>query len=166
MQKGNTIGIISDTHDNRPVIRQAVDFFNRAGVSLVIHAGDLISPFTALDFKKLSCPMEIVFGNNDGEKIGLAASFKGLGTLLPGPRTFTWMNKKFLLMHEPGSLEVAAASAGIDVIIYGHTHEVEVRNGSPLIINPGEAGGWLRDRSTIAILDAETMAVDVIEMKI
>lgn len=166
MQKVGTIGIISDTHDNRPLIRQAVEIFNRVGVSLVIHAGDLISPFTALDFKGLACPMEIVFGNNDGEKIGLTASFKELGAILPGPRTFIWQDKKFLLMHEPGSLDVAAASAGVDVIIYGHTHEVDVRKGSPLIINPGEAGGWLRDRSTIAILDVETMAVEVREIKI
>lgn len=166
MQKVGTIGIISDTHDNRPLIRQAVEIFNRVGVSLVIHAGDLISPFTALDFKGLACPMEIVFGNNDGEKIGLTASFKELGAILPGPRTFIWQDKKFLLMHEPGSLDVAAASAGVDVIIYGHTHEVDVRKGSPLIINPGEAGGWLRDRFTIAILDVETMAVEVREIKI
>jgi hypothetical protein len=34
-----------------------------------------------------------------------------------------------------------------DVIIYGHTHEVDIRIGSPLIINPGEAGGWLKGKS-------------------
>ena len=37
--------------------------------------------------------------------------------------------------------------------------------GPPLIINPGEAGGWLRDKCTIALLELETMAVEVIELK-
>ena len=165
MQKSGTVGIISDTHDNRKAIRQAVEIFNSRGASLVIHAGDLVAPFTALDFKSLNCSMEIVFGNNDGERIGLSVSFKETGSLLPGPRTFSFQGKKFLLMHEPGSLETLAGSDNVDVIIYGHTHEIDIRKGPPLIINPGEAGGWLRDKSTIALLDLETMAVEVIELK-
>jgi hypothetical protein len=165
MQKNGTVGIVSDTHDNRTAIRQAVEIFNRRGSSLIIHAGDLVAPFTALDFKALNCPMEMVFGNNDGEKIGLSTSFKEIGNLLPGPRTFTFQSKKFLLMHEPGSLDVLEGSDGIDVIIYGHTHEIDIRKGPPLIINPGEAGGWLRDKCTLALLELETMAVEVIELK-
>jgi len=165
MQKSGTVGIVSDTHDNRTAIRQAVEIFNRRGASLIIHAGDLVAPFTALDFKALNCPMEMVFGNNDGEKIGLSTSFKEIGNLLPGPRTFTFQGKKFLLMHEPGSLDALAGSCSVDVIIYGHTHEIDIRKGPPLIINPGEAGGWLRDKCTLALLELETMAVEVIELK-
>ena len=165
MQKSGVVGIISDTHDNRTAIRQAVEIFNRRGASLIIHAGDLVAPFTALDFKSLNSPMEMVFGNNDGEKIGLSTSFKEIGNLLPGPRTFTFQGKRILLMHEPGSLDVLEGSDGVDVIIYGHTHEIDIRKGPPLIINPGEAGGWLRDKCTIALLELETMAVEVIELK-
>jgi putative phosphoesterase len=165
MQKSRTVGIISDTHDNRTAIRQAVEIFNSRGASLVIHAGDLVAPFTALDFKALNCPLEMVFGNNDGEKIGLSSSFKEIANLLPGPRSFTFQGKKFLLMHEPGSLDALAGSNSVDVIIYGHTHEIDIRKGPPLIINPGEAGGWLRDKCTIALLELETMAVEVIELK-
>ena len=165
MQKSGVVGIISDTHDNRTAIRQAVEIFNRRGASLIIHAGDLVAPFTALDFKALNSPMEMVFGNNDGEKIGLSTSFKEIGNLLPGPRTFTFQGKKFLLMHEPGSLDALAGSCSVDVIIYGHTHEIDIRKGPPLIINPGEAGGWLRDKCTIALLELETMVVEVIELK-
>jgi predicted phosphodiesterase len=51
-----------------------------------------------------------------------------------------------------------------DVIIYGHTHEVDIRIGPPLVINPGEAGGWLKGKSTIAILDTKTMEVELIEL--
>ena len=157
-------GIISDTHDNRTNIVRAVELFNRKGVSLVIHGGDMVAPFTALDFRALNCPMEMVFGNNDGERIGLVNSFRGIGNLLPGPRTFSFQGKKFLLMHESGCLEEVITAAGVDVIIYGHTHQVDVRPGLPLVINPGEAGGWLTGKSTAAILDLETMAVEIVSL--
>jgi len=162
--KDHIIGIISDTHDNRPAIEKAVALFNRREVSLVAHAGDFISPFTVLDFKKLTCPLEMVFGNNDGERVGLSAAFKDCGTLLPGPRTFTHYGKKFFLMHEHGCLEQVAAAAAVDVIIYGHTHDVDIRKGPPFIINPGEAGGWLRGRTTAAILDLDRMEAELVDL--
>ncbi len=160
----NTVGIISDTHDNRKNIRKAVEIFNKSGVGLVMHAGDFIAPFTVLDFKHLNCPMEMVFGNNDGEKVGLNKAFKDLGNLLPGPRTFSFEAKRFLLMHEHECLDVVSKSETVDVIIYGHTHEVDIGRGRPLVINPGEAGGWLKGKSTIAVLDLKKMDVEVIEL--
>ncbi len=108
--------------------------------------------------------MEMVFGNNDGERIGLDRAFKSLGNLLPGPRTFQHNGKRFLIMHEEGCLEETVKSGGIDIIIYGHTHEVDIRQGHPLVINPGEAGGWLKGRSTIAVLDLLKMDVEVIDL--
>lgn len=158
------VGIISDTHDNRTNIARAVEVFNREGVSLVIHGGDMVAPFTALDFKALGCPMEMVFGNNDGERIGLVNSFKGSGNLLPGPRTFSFQGKKFLLMHESGCLDELINAASVDVIVYGHTHHAEVREGRPLVINPGEAGGWLTGKATIGLLDLSAMRVEIVPL--
>jgi|YNPNPStandDraft_1061719.scaffolds.fasta_scaffold00769_14 putative phosphoesterase len=158
------VGIIADTHDNRIQIQKAVDLFNNWQVCCVVHAGDVISPFTALDFKKLHCPMEMVFGNNDGERPGLLAAFQGCATLLPGPRAFVVQGKKFLLMHEPGCLEQAAQASDLDVIVYGHTHDVEIRIGKPLVINPGEAGSWLRGTSTVVLLDMTTMQAEVVDL--
>jgi len=48
---------------------------------LVLHAGDFVSPFTALEFKNLNCPLKGVFGNNDGDKLYLQEKFKGIGEL-------------------------------------------------------------------------------------
>ena len=73
------IGIMSDTHDNLEAIRKAVEFLNAQKVSLVLHAGDYIAPFTVNEFKKLSCPFVGVFGNNDGERKGLLRSFAEMG---------------------------------------------------------------------------------------
>ena len=50
------IGIMSDSHDHMDAIKTAVDVFNQAEVELVIHAGDIIAPFTVKEFKKLKSP--------------------------------------------------------------------------------------------------------------
>ena len=65
------IGVISDTHDNIPLIKRAVGLFNRNGVGHILHAGDFVAPFSILPFNALKSPFTGVFGNNDGEKKGL-----------------------------------------------------------------------------------------------
>jgi uncharacterized protein len=164
MSTDNLVGIISDTHDNRNAIGKAVELFNRRGVSRVFHAGDFIAPFTVIDFSKLNCAMTMVFGNNDGERLGLYSSFSKLGTIGVGPVTVEHEGKRFILMHEPSCLDELSAGNQADVIIYGHTHDVDVRKGQTLIVNPGEGGGWLRGRSTIAVLNLTTMEVTIEEV--
>ena len=53
------IGIMSDSHDNLTAIRKAVEFFNKKQVKAVLHAGDIISPFTVRAFKELRTRYEI-----------------------------------------------------------------------------------------------------------
>lgn len=67
------IGALSDTHDNLPKIEKAVKFFNKKKVDFVLHAGDFVAPFAVDRLNKLSCEWLGVFGNNDGEKKGLAS---------------------------------------------------------------------------------------------
>jgi predicted phosphodiesterase len=38
------IGLISDTHDNLPMIEKAVKKLNEENVALVLHAGDYVLP--------------------------------------------------------------------------------------------------------------------------
>jgi hypothetical protein len=61
------IGIVSDTHDNRRHVMQAIEIFRRHAVQYVLHAGDIVAPFTTLAFAELrSAKFIAVFGNNDG----------------------------------------------------------------------------------------------------
>ncbi len=161
MGSGDMVGIIADTHDNRRAISKAVEVFNQIGVGMVFHAGDLISPFTADDFSRLKCKMTIVFGNNDGERIGLHHTFSKLGTIGKGPKKCEFHGKRFVLMHEPTCIDELSTGKQTDVIIYGHTHETDIRKGDTLIINPGEAGQWVTGRSTIVLLDLITMEAEI-----
>lgn len=158
------VGIMSDTHDDRGAIRSAVAAFNRAGCGLVLHAGDVIAPFTIVEFENLNAPFIGVFGNNDGERKGLAARFAVIGSLFAPPHEFTYRGKRFLLMHEPYTLEDSLGRTDLDVVVYGHTHAIDIRPGRPLAINPGECCSWLTGRSTVVLLDLGTMGTEVIDL--
>ena len=45
ISKAPLVGIMADSHDNRVMIKKAVDFFNERSVDLTLHAGDYIAPF-------------------------------------------------------------------------------------------------------------------------
>ena len=75
--------------------------------------------------------------------------------------------RKILVQHEPTNLEVIAESNKYHLIIYGHTHEPDKRivGNRTLILNPGEACGWLRGLSNIEIMDTDTMVPEIISLK-
>jgi putative phosphoesterase len=158
------IGILSDTHDNMNAIRKAVEFFNQEGVAHVLHAGDIISPFTMNEFGKLKMPLSAVFGNNDGEKPFLRERIKGIGEISEGHFEKVWEGKRLIVMHEPKLVEELKQGGDYDVIIYGHTHKVDIREGRPLILNPGEAGGWLTGKYTVALLELPSLEVKIVEL--
>ncbi|OGS21521.1 MAG: hypothetical protein A3J83_09150, partial [Elusimicrobia bacterium RIFOXYA2_FULL_40_6] len=154
------IGLISDTHDNLPLIAKAVDFFNKKGVNLVLHAGDFVSPFTSKEFKNLKSKFIAVFGNNDGDKKMLREKFEQIGVIYDKPHETNLEGNQLLLMHEPDSLDRLITAQQNDIIIYGHTHNPDIRTvGKTLIINPGECGGWLTGKSTIALLELPSKKV-------
>ena len=67
-------------------------------------------------------------------------------------------------MHAPDMLDALERSGAYDIIVYGHTHKLDVRGGETLVVNPGECGGWLTGRCTVAVLDTEYMEVEVREL--
>lgn len=154
------IGILADSHDNLSALVKAVSVFNDAGVSLVLHAGDLIAPFTAQPIKNLKMDFVAVFGNNDGEILGLSKAFEG--KIFRAPHLVQHHDQKILLMHQGDALDALAISGKYNAIVYGHTHEVDIRKGPTLVINPGECGGWLTGRRTVAIWDVEKNQVNTI----
>ena len=163
---GRVIGILSDSHDNLAAVRRAVRLFNEAGCDLVLHAGDIVAPFTVLELRNLVCPVKAVFGNCDGEKKGLAAAFAGIGEVAEPPFAFVHAGRRFLLSHLPIPLGGRGRSPDFDVLVLGHTHKPQVRrNRGVLVINPGEAGGWLHGKSTAALLDPKGLSARIEVLK-
>ena len=158
------LGIASDSHDNLVKIAAAVECFNDEGVSLVLHAGDYISPITAHAYEKLDAPLVGVFGNNDGDRLFLVERFRNIGEIYPDHHEFEVDGKHGVLMHEPKFIDALVKSGFYDLVIYGHTHQIDIREGRSLVINPGECGGWLTGRATVAIVETEDLSVRLIDL--
>jgi putative phosphoesterase len=160
------IGIMSDSHDRLPVIERAVERFNAEGVKLVLHAGDFVSPFTAIPLAKLDAEFVGVFGNNDGDRIYLTKRFETIGPIHLGYHTFETDGVRGVLMHEPKSIDALVASGHYDLVVYGHTHQIDIREGPCVVVNPGEACGYLSGRATVVVLDTATMQPELIDLRI
>ena len=143
--------------------KKAVEVFNEEKIDLVLHAGDYVSPFSLKPFFSLKCNFLGVWGNNDGDKIALKKT--GLERIVNS----TWIEsidgKTILLGHYFETLEALIASRQFFLIVYGHTHKAEVRKeGITLVVNPGECGGWVNGKSTIAVVDLEKQTARIIEL--
>ena len=157
------LGLISDTHDNVPMIKRAVEVFQEETVDRVLHAGDYVAPFAVKPFLSLGCDFKGVWGNNDGDKIGLDRMAQG--KITGSPSVEVYGHKKILLGHFFETLEALIASQEFFLIVYGHTHQADVRKeGATLVVNPGECGGWLYGRSTIALVDLENQTAKIVDL--
>jgi putative phosphoesterase len=159
------IGIMSDSHDNLKAIRSALDVFNQANVELVIHAGDLISPFTAMEFEKLNAPLEAIFGNNDGERQGLRLAYEKL-CVLEDFKELKINGRKVAVIHGTNQALVDALqkSGNYDLIIMGHTHKTDVIEGKTMVINPGETCGYLSGEKTVILLDTADLSWELVKL--
>ena len=163
------LGIMSDTHDEIAQTEKAVRLFNREGVGHVLHAGDFVSPFMIDTLKELKAPLTGVFGNNDGDRFLLgqrAAAVPGLS--IAG--TFARVDAggmRIALAHgnDPALVRTLGQCGSLDLLICGHTHRPEVRKeGSLLIVNPGEVYGHLTGKSTVGIVDTVARSARILDL--
>jgi phosphoesterase, MJ0936 family len=149
-------------------LRKAVKFFNEREVKAVLHAGDLVSPFTARAFKELKPKLYFVFGNNDGDKVTLTKRFEEIGATSCGDfGDLTIDGLHIALMHGTNEalVKALAKSGEFDVVVRGHTHNPSVKIiDGVTVINPGESTGVLSGKSTVAILEIANLNVEITQL--
>ncbi|MEM1586537.1 MAG: metallophosphoesterase [Candidatus Bathyarchaeia archaeon] len=164
------IGIVADTHDRLQAIDLAVRRLNNENVDVVLHAGDYIAPFAVLRFEPLKAKLIGVLGNNDGDHNLLRKRFEEIGAQLHGK--FAELNiggLRIALIHGEDDILLKALinSNYYDIVVHGHTHKAEIYNvGRTLVVNPGEACGYLTERATIAVLDVERRSAEILEISL
>lgn len=158
------IGVLSDAHDNLPKIEAAVETFKSRGVGFIIHAGDFIAPFTAAPFVKFGVKMVGVFGNNDGEKRLLREKYAPVGEIHDITARVELDGRRICVVHEPYLVDALEASGKFDLIVYGHTHKLDLRSGTTSVLNPGEAGGWVTGRCTVAVVNLASMEIEIVDL--
>jgi hypothetical protein len=157
------IGIISDTHDNLPAIDAAVDMLNERGVSLVLHAGDYVAPFTVPRFGRLNARLRGVYGNNDGEKRGLEEKFRAIGAEVSNFLELVHEDLRICVYHGTirGIVDALISSGKYDVVISGHSHSPGTKRVNGVWwVNPGEVCGYLTGKRTIALLDEGSPVIE------
>ena len=137
------IGIISDTHGLlRPEVTAVLQ-----DCGCIIHGGDINKPEIIEELKAIA-PLYVVRGNNDKE----------WAEHLPAYLTFQIEALNFYLVHNKKDIAKSPeALAGIDVVIYGHSHKYaeEIKDGR-LWLNPGSCGRRRFDQEiTFAVMEVD-----------
>ncbi len=160
------IGLVADTHDRLPMIHELSRQFAKRGVQMILHAGDYCSPFALEALLVAQIPMVGVFGRNDGDRQSLTATAElGLGELYESPHSLMLADRRILLLHEMADTQDRSVDLH-DVVVHGATHRLEMRSrGDSLIVNPGEACGWLHGSPSVALLDLATRQVEFLTLE-
>ena len=126
-QNPKRLGLISDTHGL--LRKEALEALR--GSQLIIHAGDVGKPEILEALRKLA-PVVAVRGNVDTEPWAQA---------LPETAVAEAGEVKIYVLHDVNALDLDPATAGIRIVVSGHSHKPGkmVRDGV-LYINPGSAG--------------------------
>ncbi len=149
------IGLMSDTHNNRPGMRYALKIFRAQGIKVIMHAGDLISAELLEELKEFS--MVLSFGNGDdplliSSKAGRVSNRFVCDEMLD----LTLAGKRIFMIHgdHRTEQEKRIESGDYDYVIHGHTHRFrDERVGSTRVINPGALGGRFVGERSFATLD-------------
>ena len=161
------IAVMSDAHDNIPLIEKAIKKINKVGADLVVHCGDFSAPFAVNPYRSLHAPMIGVYGNNDAEKELIRDGLKDIGKEVKGRfATLYTGGAKIAVTHgDEADLLNALEDSIFQVVLHGHTHKFEVRKiNNTLMLNPGEVCGYLTGKASIATIELPSLEAKMIKL--
>ncbi|HDD25453.1 MAG TPA: metallophosphoesterase [Chloroflexi bacterium] len=160
------IGIISDTHDNLPMVQTAVTAIQAEGITHLFHCGDVCGPMVLEALTGFE--LWIAQGNMDRHSI-----LSGAAVEILGRNPLAWIHKPMLdgyriaVLHGENeeALSNLIASGAYTYVFHGHTHRRRDQVfGRTRVINPGALGGTRRQSRSFCILDLSTGEVRFIEL--
>ena len=166
------ICILSDSHDNRPLLEAAVRDAKAAGAEAVLHCGDVVAPSTLEVLKPFNLPIHVIHGNNAGDAymMGRIASRAANRTIYYGQDAGIELGKRrIFIVHYPHYAEAMATTGDWDLVCCGHDHKVDVRSidnikgNSTWLVNPGTVGG-IKAPATWVLGDLDSMTFTVMDV--
>lgn len=167
------ICLLSDSHDQIPLLDAAVGEARAAGAEAVLHCGDVVAPSTLNCLGKHGLPIHVIHGNNTGD-------LYTLGRLAARPETVIRYHgmdagirlggRRIFLVHYPHYARAMAATGDWDIVCCGHSHKVaqealpNLKGGTTLLLNPGTVGGVGQAPATYMLGELETLRFEVREL--
>ncbi len=162
------IAIISDTHDSHHGVKAAVKICTEHRPQYILHAGDITSDWTIFQLSQIpDAKLIAVLGNCDNDPQPIIDAVQSLGGEIHQP---PWKGeiagKNFYMTHKPDHIEYVAESKNYNIVIYGHTHQQDIRQiGQTLLINPGLARSGFGSPGSMVLLETESMTVQNFSLK-
>ena len=157
---------MADSHDRIPAIAELLRLMQQGGATMVLHAGDYVSPLALKPFEDLHMTLSGVFGKNDGDHQSLLSRTQaGIGMeLWESPHSFAVGGHQILLVHDLADVQKRSVT-NHSVIVHGFTHKQSSKTqGDSLVVCPGEACGWLHGTPGAAVLDLDTKQVEFLTL--
>lgn len=142
--------IVSDSHDNRPLLEAAVRAAKQEGAEAVLHCGDVVAPSTLSVLKPFGLPVHVIHGNNPGDVYMMARIANmpsSLVTFYGQDAGIELGGRKIFLVHYPHYARALATTGDWDLVCCGHDHEARIetvrniKGGETRMVNPGTVGG-------------------------
>lgn len=159
---------MSDSHDRWDNLEKAVELANKAECELLLFAGDFIAPPGISILEKFNGDIKFIWGNNEGEKVGLTRKFDSSNKIELCGDIYedTIDGIKIFMNHYPRITELAALSGEFDLCVFGHTHKYfEKKIKDCLLVNPGEIQGYATGNVTFMIYDTKKEVVKKVTVK-
>ena len=105
---------------------------------------------------------------NDGERVFLKQNLGQICNIVGMEISKDFYGRKVFAAHMPTqeTIDALANSKKYDIILSGHTHNLVNKkyDNGVLVLNPGEACGYLSGKATFAIINTEKIAAEIIEL--
>jgi putative phosphoesterase len=166
------ICIVSDSHDNRPMLATAVEEAKGLGARTVLHCGDVVAPTALRPLQQFGLPVHVIHGNNTGDTYAMFMLAQEPNSVIFYHGQDAGLNiggRSIFMVHYPHYAEAMAAKGDYEIVCCGHDHRPaikvldNIKGGKTLLLNPGTVAG-IGPRATYIIGDLETLEFEIREL--
>lgn len=146
--------VLSDTHGRESPRLEGRTAEAVEAADLVVHAGDYVTA-DVLDAFESRCAFRGVYGNNDPPSVR---------ERLTDELLVEWRDLRLVVVHghrhTATALSMLGRQANADLVVFGHSHRPEVREGPVPLLNPGSHADprWNRPAHAELEWDADARA--------
>ena len=159
------IGILSDTHNEAQITRQALDLLREREVERLIHCGDLTTPEMVALFEAWT--VDFVYGNMDRQRGALLDAVNALPHASIGEtQMLRFDDQRIAVIHGHQEEQLGnLINDNYDYVFHGHTHSRRDETiGRTRVINPGALGGTRRQTRSVCVVDLISGSVEFVTL--